>query len=175
MACIVCEHVRACALRPTTCAFCKFQYSFLNLKTLPGTYSHLFAGGRCSSGCPWLICQKRFLKPEAPQESSFPHCNYTGFHFFLKRSEKLELTVTGPYSPLQVIERFGRTRVEVARAAAVLDGVGLRLPCSGAGGTGLHELAHLVVHGRVDLGGGAQVAAAEGCVGAGKLEHGGLG
>ena len=85
------------------------------------------------------------------------------------------VTVTGPYSPLQVIERFGRTRVEVARAAAVLDGVGLRLPCSGTGGTGLHELAHLVVHGRVDLGGGAQVAAAEGCVGAGKLEHGGLG
>ena len=60
----------------------------------------------------------------------------------------------------------------MARAAAVLDGVGLRLPCSGAG---LHELAHLVVHGRVDLGRGAQVAAAEGCVGSGKLEHGGRG
>eukprot|EP00964_Phaeocystis_antarctica_P149460 scaffold116607_cov60-Phaeocystis_antarctica.AAC.1 len=87
----------------------------------------------------------------------------------------MELTVTGPYSPLQVIERFGRTRVEVARAAAVLDGVGLRLPCSGTGGTGVHELAHLVVHRRVDLGGGAQVAAAEGRVGSGKLEHGGLG
>ena len=74
------------------------------------------------------------------------------------------------YSPLQVVERGGRTRGEVARAAAVLDGVGLRLPC---GGTGLHELADLVVHRRADVGGGAQVAAGEGAVGSGKLEHAG--
>ena len=167
------------SLRPAAHDVCILQVSIFFFKPENPSWNlqSPLRWGSLFIGLPMADLSEAFPEARSATRSSFAFLTVTntGFHFFLKRSEKLELTVTGPYSPLQVIERFGRTRGEVARAAAVLDGVGLRLPCSGTGGTGLHELAHLVVHGRVDLGGGAQVAAAEGGVGAGKLEHGGLG